>query len=360
MSVAAERSEEGAFPEVQVASRVLGTGYNLPEQVITNDYFASYLDTSDEWIRERTGIRERRWVEGDVSASELAEPAARTAISRAGLNPEDIDGIVFATVTPDYAFPSSAAFLQRRLGCRGGLAFDVNAVCSGFLYAITAADALISKGVAKNVLVVGCDIYSKIIDKNDRRTCILFGDGAGALVLQASEESSKAKSGQCGGSVSGSGESLRGIYAAGLGADGKYTDILSVPRGTAAPVTPESLQSDAHFLKMDGREVFKLAVRRLAEINGSIVRDNNFDVSQVDWFVSHQANQRILDAMARSLGAPREKVLSNVETVGNTSAASVPILLAEAEEQGKIKAGDLVVLSAFGGGVTWGSMLLRW
>ncbi len=360
MSVAAERSEESTYPTVRVASRVAGTGYHLPEQVITNDYFASYLDTSDEWIQERTGIRERRWVEGDVAASELAEPAARNAIARAGLKPEDIDGIVFATVTPDYAFPSSAAFLQHRLGCRGGLAFDVNAVCSGFLYAITTADALIAKGLVKNALVVGCDIYSKIIDKNDRRTCILFGDGAGAVVLQAVESKASAGSASSTVGVSGSGETLAGIYAADLGADGRYTDILSVPRGTAAPVSVESLQTDAHYLKMDGREVFKLAVRKLAEINESIVRENDFEVEQVDWFASHQANQRILGAMARSLGAPKEKILSNVETVGNTSAASVPILLAEAEEQGKIKSGDLVVLSAFGGGVTWGSMLLRW
>ncbi len=367
MSAAAELNEEADYPEVCSVSRVLGTGYNLPDHVVTNDYFASYLDTSAQWIRDRTGISERRWVEGDVPASELAEPAARDAIRRAGLQPEDIDGIIFATVTPDYIFPSSAVFLQARLGCHGGLAFDVNAVCSGFLYAIATADALIGKGIAKNILVIGCDIYSKIINKNDRSSCILFGDGAGALVLganTAAESGGKDSGTQVvearGVGVSGSGETLCGIYASELGADGRHTGILCVPSGTAAPVTPESIKTDAHYLTMDGREVFKLAVRKLAEINESIVVSQGFSLSQVDWFASHQANQRILSAMARSLGAPEEKMLSNVEKVGNTSAASVPILLAEAEEQGKIKSGDLVVLSAFGGGVTWGSMLLRW
>ncbi len=346
----------GEFPKVTVASRIIGSGMHVPDRVIPNSHFSSYLETTDEWIRDRTGISERRWVEGNVGASELAEPAARRAIARAGLTPEQIDGVIFATVTPDYAFPSSACFLQKRLGISGGLAFDVNAVCSGFIYALVTADALITKGLCHKVLVVGADIYSKIINHNDRRTCILFGDGAGAVVL--SRCTGEDNSGHP--SLSGNGGSLRGIYASELGADGREVDILCVPNGTAAPVTPDSLLTDAHYLRMEGREVFKLAVRKLAEINESIVVQNGFRLDQVDFFVSHQANQRILQAMGRSLSIPEEKVLMNVERFGNTSAASLPILLAEAEEQGTLKQGDLIALSAFGGGVTWGVSLIRW
>ena len=358
MTQAVQKEVAVEYPAVRVSSRIVGSGMHVPERVITNDYFASYLETNDEWIRDRTGIVERRWVEGTVGASELAEPAAREAIKNAGLAASDIDGIVFATVTPDYAFPSSACFLQARLGISSGLAFDINAVCSGFIYALVAADSLIAKGLCRNVLVVGSDVYSTIINPNDRRTCILFGDGAGAVVLQACPATSGGTAQGIG--MDGSGETLSGIYASCLGADGTHTDILKVPRGSAAPLTPEVLAGDSHYLSMEGREVFKLAVRRLAEVNETIVRENGFDISQVDWFVSHQANKRILSAMARSVGVPEEKVLMNVERYGNTSAASVPILLAEAEREGIIKKGDLLVLSAFGGGVTWGSVLVRW
>ncbi|MCB0323391.1 MAG: ketoacyl-ACP synthase III [Bdellovibrionales bacterium] len=351
----AKGDKHEAFPVVSVNSRIAGSGMHVPERVIPNSHFASYLETSDEWIRDRTGISERRWVEGTVGASELAEPAARRAIARAGLKPEQIDGIVFATVTPDYVFPSSACFLQQRLGISGGLAFDVNAVCSGFVYALVTADALIAKGLCRRVLVVGADIYSKIINHNDRRTCVLFGDGAGAVVLVAAGGDEAT-----GSAVTGGGGMIRGIYASELGADGSGTDILCTPMGTAAPATPDSLLTDAHYLRMEGREVFKLAVRRLAEINQHVIEANGFSLEQVDYFVSHQANRRILQAMGKNLGIPDEKVLMNVERYGNTSAASIPILLAEAEEQGTLTKGSLVALSAFGGGVTWGAVLLRW
>ncbi len=322
---------------------------HVPGRVVSNDFFASYLDTSDEWIRDRTGIVERRWVEAGVSASALAEPAARAAIKNAGLQPSDIDGIICATVTPDNIFPSTACMIQKRLGCRDGLAFDVNAVCSGFLYAMGSAYGLILSGQCKRVLVVGTEIYSSIIDKNDRTTGILFGDGAGALVLGASGKKQTEHQ-----------KSDRGIFSSHLGADGTHAEILCVPGGSALPFTEESVRDGQHFLKMAGREVFKLAVRKLAEINRSVVEQAGFSLEDVDYFISHQANRRILQSVAKDLGISETKFPMNIEKYGNTSAASVPILLAELEAQGVINKGNLIVLSAFGGGVTWGAMLLRW
>ena len=342
-----------AWPQVTVSSVVSGSGFAVPEQVIGNDYFAQYLETSDEWIQSRTGIKERRWAPPEMSASELAEPACRAALKDAGLTPDDIDGIVLATVTPDYTFPSTACFLQQRLGVTRGFAFDVNAVCSGFVYALSTADALIKAGLAKNILVVGVDIYSRILNKQDRATCVLFGDGAGAIVLSAAGSSS-------GAGVSGSSKDLRGIYACEIGADGRQTDILCVPNGTAAAPTPERIAAGEHFLRMEGKEVFKLAVRKLGEISEAALTRFGIRPGQVDYFVSHQANKRILMSMANQMGIPEEKVPMNLERYGNTSAASIPILLAESAQQGTIKKGDLLMLSAFGGGVTWGVVLLRW
>ena len=343
-----------AYPDVCVCSMVKGVGMHVPETIVSNAHFASYLETSDEWIQDRTGIIERRWAAPNVGVSELAEPACREAIRQSGLAPSDIDGIIFATVTPDYIFPSSACFLQRRLGITNCLAFDVNAVCSGFVYALVTANSFIASGQCKNILVVGADIYSRIIDKNDRATCVLFGDGAGALVLSA------AGGGGGNGGVHGSGSSIRGLYASELGADGTYTDILCVPSGTAAEPTSERIATGDTCLKMQGREVFKLAVRKLGEISENVLARTGFRMEQVDYFVSHQANKRILLSMARTLGVPEEKVLMNVEKYGNTSAASLPILLAEAQANGVLLPGHLVLLSAFGGGVTWGVVLLRW
>ncbi len=323
-----------AWPELSVSSVIQGSGFFLPERVVPNSYFESYLETSDEWISERTGIRERRWVEEGVTVSELAEPASRDAIKASGLDVSDIDGIVFATVTPDKIFPSSACALQKRLGIENGFAFDINAVCSGFIYALATADSLIAQGVANNILVIGADIFSKLVDRNDRGTCILFGDGAGAVVL------SKAKQG------SGSSENLRGVYKSILRSDGSGGDILEA--------------QEEGKLTMAGREVFKLAVRALGQISIDILESTGLSAAQVDFFASHQANQRILDAMAKQLNISNDKVLSNIANYGNTSAATVPILLAEAALDNVIKQGDLVLLSAFGGGVTWGAVLLRW
>ncbi len=321
-----------------IKSVICGTGYNVPSKVIPNTFFESYLDTNDEWIRDRTGIIERRYAEAGTTASELAEPACRTALERAGINPSEVDGVICATVTPDHIFPSTACIIAGKLGIRGALAFDVNAVCSGFLYALTLGDSLIKSGAAKTLLIVGSEIYSRILDFKDRGTCILFGDGAAAMVLKREENSES------------------GIIATSIGADGHHANILNVEKGVSVK-NPDSANP---YLYMNGKEVFKLAVRKLSEINRSIVEDNGFKLNDINWFVSHQANKRILASVASDLEVSSEHFPMNIEKYGNTSAASVPLLLAEMDERGDIKKGDLVVLSAFGGGVTWGSALIRW
>ena len=321
-------------------SRVIATGMYVPERIVSNEYFASYLDTSDEWIRSRTGIEQRRWADESMSVSDMAYYASQQALERANLSAEDIDAIVFATVTPDCVFPSSATYLQKKLGMGKGFAFDVNAVCSGFLYAFSVADSLMRSGMCRTTLVVGADMYSRIINKNDRSTCVLFGDGAGAVILEASSEA--------GG---------KGVHHNILLSDAQYTDILRTPSGTAFPITSESLTTDAHYLQMEGREVFKLAVRRLSEINKRIVDESQFSLSDIDYFVTHQANRRIVEAVGDKLGARPEQVPMNVAKYGNTSAASVPILLSELQDDGKLVPGTKVVISAFGGGVTWGASL---
>lgn len=326
-----------------IQSIICGTGYHVPPKIIPNSYFETYLDTNDQWIRDRTGIVERRYAEPGVTASELAEPACRMALEKAGISADEIDGVICATVTPDLVFPSTACILSDKLGIRGALAFDVNAVCSGFLYALSVADGLIKAGVAKTMLVVGSEIYSKILDFNDRGTCILFGDGAAGVVLRGEENTN------------------RGLISSSLGADGHYASILKVDSNVSANSAPEKEPKSAcPYVFMNGKEVFKLAVRKLSEINRSIVEDNNMSLSEINWFVTHQANKRILSSVASDLGVSEDHFPMNIEKYGNTSAASVPLLLAEMDEQGKLKSGDLVVLSAFGGGVTWGSALIRW
>jgi 3-oxoacyl-[acyl-carrier-protein] synthase-3 len=314
-------------------SRIVGTGSYLPSRVMTNDEFARRLDTSDAWIRERTGIRQRHIAEKDQASSDLALAASRNALQAAGLQAAEIDLIIVATSTPDYVFPSTACLLQDKLGVKGSAAFDLQAVCSGFVYALATADAFIRNGAHRKALVVGAEVFSRILDWNDRGTCVLFGDGAGAVVLAASGKP--------------------GIHASVLRADGSHAGILSVPGNVCGGAVVGSA-----FLRMDGQAVFKFAVRVLEESARETVAAAKMSLEEVDWLIPHQANVRILEATARKLGLPREKLVVTVDHHGNTSAASVPLALDEYVRNGKIKPGQRVLMQGVGGGFTWGSSLL--
>jgi len=321
-------------------SRITGTGSYLPPRRVTNNDLAQELaargiETSDQWIIERTGIRARHFAAPDVTSSDLALEASRHAIEAAGRSANDIDLIIVATSTPDMVFPSSAAILQNKLGIAGCPAFDVQAVCSGFVYALTVADAMIRTGMAKCALVVGSEVFSRILDFNDRTTCVLFGDGAGAVVLEASE--------------------APGILASELHADGKHVGILCVPghvSGGNVLGTP--------LLHMDGQAVFKLAVRVLEEAARSTLRKADRTDADIDWLIPHQANIRIMEGTAKKLKLPLDKLIVTVDEHGNTSAASIPLALDEAVRSGKIKKGDTVMLEGVGGGFTWGAVLLNY
>jgi 3-oxoacyl-[acyl-carrier-protein] synthase-3 len=314
-------------------SRIVGTGSYLPSRVMTNDEFARRLDTSDAWIRERTGIRQRHIAEKTQASSDLALAASRNALQAAGLQAGDIDLIIVATSTPDYVFPSTACLLQDKLGVKGSAAFDLQAVCSGFVYALATADAFIRNGTHRKALVVGAEVFSRILDWNDRGTCVLFGDGAGAVVLVASDKP--------------------GIHASVLRADGSHAGILSVPGNVCGGAVVGS-----PFLKMDGQAVFKFAVRVLEESARETVAAAKMTLEDIDWLIPHQANVRILEATARKLGLPREKLVVTVDHHGNTSAASVPLALDEFVRNGKIRRGDRVLMQGVGGGFTWGSSLV--
>ena len=317
-------------------SRIAGTGSYLPAQVLTNDDLARRgVDTSDEWVRSRTGILQRHIAaEGELS-SDLAYHASRRALEAAGMAAGEIDTIIVATTTPDFVFPSTACILQDRLGLRGGPAFDVQAVCSGFVYALSIADAMIRAGTARSALVVGAETYSHILDWSDRRTCVLFGDGAGAAVLVPSAEP--------------------GIVATRLHADGSQRGILSVPGQVR-----EGKVAGRPFLQMDGQAVFKFAVRALTDVADEALADAGLPRTAIDWLIPHQANLRIMDATAKRLGVPHERVVVTVDRHANTSAASVPLALDEAVRDGRIRPGQHVMLLGVGGGFTWGSALLRW
>lgn len=311
----------------------LGVGSALPARRVDNAELAAQVDTSDEWIVERTGIRSRYIAgEGETTAT-LAAEAARKALEQAGLAPSDIDLIVLATATPDQTFPSSATKVQHLLGIRDAIAFDVHAVCTGFLYALTTADAMLRGGNAKTALVIGAETFSRILDWEDRTTCVLFGDGAGAIVLRAEETEE------------------RGILATKLHADGQWGDMLYVDGGPSTTGTVGKL-------RMKGREVFRHAVVNLAEVLGEVLEAGGKTPEDVDWVVPHQANARIIDATARKLGLSPDKVVLTVDRHANTSAASVPLALDVAVKDGRIKPGDLIVLEAMGGGFTWGAALL--
>ncbi len=314
-------------------SRILGTGSYLPARVMHNDEFARRLETSDAWIRERTGIARRHIADEKQTSSDLALQASRSALSAAGVDPKEIDLIVVATSTPDYIFPSTACLLQAKLGIGGCAAFDVQAVCTGFIYALATADAFIKGGNAKRALVVGAEVFSRILDWNDRGTCVLFGDGAGAVVLSA--------------------DAKPGIHATRLHADGSQVDMLSVPGNVS-----RGKITGSPFLQMNGQGVFKYAVRVLEESARETVAAAGMQLADIDWLIPHQANVRILEATARKLELPREKLVVTVDHHGNTSAASVPLALDEFVRAGKIRPGHRVLLQGVGGGFTWGSSLV--
>ncbi|HUO90587.1 MAG TPA: beta-ketoacyl-ACP synthase III [Rhizomicrobium sp.] len=322
-----------------IRSQIIGCGAYLPETVLTNHELAERIETSDEWIRERTGIRQRHVVRPGEKTSDLALQASRQALAAAGIDAGEIDLIVCATTTPDETFPATATTLQARLGMSRGAAFDVQAVCSGFVYGMAVADNFIKTGMAETVLLVGAETMSRLLDWTDRTTCVLFGDGAGAVVLRAGE---------------GEGTSAdRGVLNSKLYSDGRLHDLLYVDGG------PSSTQTTGH-LRMQGKEVFRHAVTNISASIVASVEAAGLKVSDVDWFVPHQANQRILDGTARKLGISQERVISTVALHGNTSAASVPLALATAVADGRIQRGQLVLLEAMGGGFTWGASLLRW
>jgi len=327
-------------------ARILGMGHYVPERVVTNDDLSTFLTTNDEWIVQRTGIRERRWVEGDVGATDLAEPAARQALAEAGLEPSDIDLVIFATLSPDLNFPGSSCLLQDRLGMNGNATLDIRNQCTGFVYGLSIADAYIRCGLANHVLVVGSEVHSSGLEMNDRGrdVTVIFGDGAGAAVVGPSDDDHR-------------------ILDHRLHADGAHAEILKVevPASRLNPrVTPEMLAEGRHFPYMEGRRVFKLAVELLPRVINELLDANSLSLSDVDLLVPHQANLRINQMVARRLGLREDQVFNNIQKYGNTTAASIPIALHEAAQAGRVKSGDLVVLAALGAGMTWGASLIRW
>lgn len=325
----------------QRRSVILGTGSELPSKVVTNHDLEKMVETSDEWITVRTGIKERRVLEEGKGNADMAFRAAQRALNDAQMQATDLDAIIMGTVTPDYVFPSSACVLEDMLGARNVFSFDVGAACSGFLNALSVADSFIRTGQINNALVVGSDALSRLLNWQDRGTCILFGDGAGAVVLGASENGS-------------------GILSTRLRTDGSYVKTLYVPAGgSLKPATPETVRRNEHTITMNGKEVFKIAVRSMEEISRQALVEADVQVSEVSLVIPHQANRRIIVALAERLGIPMERVMVNLEKYGNTSAASIPVALDEAKRQGRIKPGDIVLLNAFGAGFAWGAAVIK-
>ncbi|WP_420325144.1 beta-ketoacyl-ACP synthase III [Mameliella sp.] len=317
---------------------VTGVGHYLPDRVVENAEFEATLDTSDAWIRSRSGIERRHFAAEGQTTSDLATRAARAALQDAGLEPDDVDAIIVATSTADLTFPSAATMVQAELKMMHGFAFDVQAVCAGFIYALTTANSMIISGQAKRVLVIGAETFSRIMDWTDRSTCVLFGDGAGALILEAQEGD-------------GTGAD-RGILATDLNSDGRYRDILYVDGGVSTQSTG--------FLRMQGKEVFRHAVEKLASTAMTALSKAGLSADQIDWVVPHQANIRIIAGTAKKLGLSMDRVVVTVQDHGNTSAASIPLALSVGKARGQIKSGDLIVTEAIGGGLAWGSVVLRW
>jgi 3-oxoacyl-[acyl-carrier-protein] synthase-3 len=321
--------------------KIVGVGHYAPSRVITNVDLEAWLDTSDEWITTRTGMKRRHWASEDEATSDLASAAAAAALVDAGLNAKQIDCFIVATVTPDYYFPATACLVATRLGVMEKPAFDIAIACSGFIYGLTVASGLIRSGVYQRIMLIGAETLSKILDKEDRATAILFGDGAGAVILERSNEDS--------------------FLASELGADGSRPELLYAQgSGARTPIDHAALDAKVHLIHMQGRETFKLAVQKMVEATGSVLRKANLTKADVTFLIPHQANRRIIDATARYLEVPDEKVVINIAEYGNTSAASIPMALSETVRAGLIKPNDLIVFVAFGGGLSWGAVAWRW
>ncbi|HZS43507.1 MAG TPA: beta-ketoacyl-ACP synthase III [Blastocatellia bacterium] len=322
---------------------IVGTGHALPEDVITNQDLEKIVETSDEWITTRTGIKERRRAKSDQTTSYFATKAARLALERAGVEARDLDMIICATVCPDMALPSTGCLIQSELGAKKAAAFDMAAACSGFLYGLTVANQFIGSGMHQNILVIGAELLTRYVDYTDRSTCVIFGDGAGAAVVSRMEDKN------------------RGILATRIQSDGDQAPCLYTPGGgTKYPASHETIDQRLHFIKMKGNELFKVAVRNMSEISRQVLDDVKMTANDIDLFIPHQANQRITDAVADRLNVPKDKIYANIDRIGNTSSASIPIALDECVQSGRLKKGDVVMMSAFGAGVTWGAVLMRW
>ncbi len=320
---------------------IRGYGFSVPEKVITNNDLEKIVDTSDEWISERTGIRERRIAEQGVANSDVALNAAREALSEAGLSPVDLDGILVGTITPDMSFPSTACFLQHKLGATKGFAFDLQAACSGFVYSLDLGRRIIETGGAENLLVLGSEILSSLVNYKDRNTCILFGDGAGAVIL-------------------GRGGEGEGVISSKVHSDGSLWELLYASGwGTANPRGQESSGNHFGYIEMQGNETFKKAVNKLVEVSREVIDDAGISTDDVDLFIPHQANKRIIEAVRKRIGIAQEKVYMNLSRYGNTSAASIPIAMAEARKEGVLKDGSTLLIAAFGGGLTWGAAIIK-
>ncbi len=323
-------------------ARIIATSSYVPENVVTNQDLEQLVNTSDEWITERTGIKERRIAPEGQSASDLAYQASLKALKEAGLKANDIDLILVATVSADMLFPSTGCVVQHMLEAKNAVAFDLNAACSGFLFGLSVANSFITSGQFRRVLVIGTEVLSRFTDWEDRTTCVLFGDGAGAVILEGTSED-------------------RGILSCDIHSDGSYGDILYVPAGgSRLPASPETVRKRLHFIRMKGNETFKIAVRTLESLVVETLKKNNIEPSQLALLIPHQANLRIIQATASRLGLPMDRVVINLERYGNTSAASIPIALDEAVRNGRVKEGDYILLEAFGGGLTWASTLIKW
>ena len=321
--------------------KILAVGHYAPPGVLTNEDLEKVLDTSDEWITTRTGMKRRHSSAAQQATSDLAIAAAKTALQHAGLSASDVDCYIVATVTPDFPFPATACIVASKLGASDKAAFDIEIACSGFIYGLTVASSLIRSGVYKRIMLIGAETLTKIVNRMDRATAVLFGDGAGAVILEAATNDS--------------------FLSSELGSDGSRPEVLRVPAGgTRKPLTPAAYEAGEQYIYMEGREVFKFAVTKMIEATDSALKKANLEKADVDWLIPHQANKRIIDSAAKYLQMPEEKVVVNIQEYGNTSAASIPIALSEAVGAGKIKDGDVIVFVGFGGGLSWGAVTWRW